>query len=133
MPDISSLVEKSDYNREIADIEIKINKLQTYDLSYFRGKQYFDEGSGKQNYLMFLPMRKYFEVNSVAGVTDYVLSWQSKGISNETINPFTISNNSLNPRLSYYGTKVRVHFTKSYLKQSNHIFTHKNCKYLHCL
>ena len=27
--------------------------------------------------------------------------------------------------LSYYGTKVSVHFTKSCLKQSNHIFTHK--------
>ena len=79
-------------------------------------------------------MRKYFKLNSVAGVTDYVLSWQSKGISNESIKPSTTSNNSLNPRLSYYGTKVRVHFTKSCLKQSNHIFTHKkNCKYLHCL
>ena len=47
MPDISSLVKKSDYNREITDIEIKINNLQTYSLRYFRGKQYFDEGSGK--------------------------------------------------------------------------------------
>ena len=41
---------------EITDIKLKINKLQAYDLSYFRGKQYFDEGSGKQNYLVFLPM-----------------------------------------------------------------------------
>ena len=72
IPDISSLVEKSDYNREIKDIGIKINNLQTYSLSYFRGKQYFDEGSGKQNYLVFLPMRKYFKLNSVAGVTDCV-------------------------------------------------------------
>ena len=24
-------------------------------MSYFNGKQYFDEGSGKQNYLVFLP------------------------------------------------------------------------------
>ena len=80
IPGISSLVEKSDYNREITGIEIKINSLQTYDLSYFRSKQYFDEGSGKQNYLVFPPMRKYFKLNSVTGVTDYVLSWQSKGI-----------------------------------------------------
>ena len=79
----------------------------------------------KQNYLVFLPMRKYFKLNSVVGVTDYVLSWQSKGLSNESIKPPTTSNNSLNPRLSYYGTKVRVQFTKSCLKQSNHIFTHK--------
>ena len=53
-------------------------------------------------------MRKYFELNSVVGVTDYVLSWQSKGLSNESIKPPTASNNSLNPRLSYYSTKVRV-------------------------
>ena len=56
IPDISSLVKKSDYNREITDIGIKINNLQTYSLSYFRGKQYFDEGSGKQNDLVFRPM-----------------------------------------------------------------------------
>ena len=109
---------------EITDTRFKINKLQTYDLSYSRGKQYFDEGSGKQNYLVFLPMRKYPKLNSVSSVTDYVLSWQSKGISNEGIKPFTKYNNSLNPRLSYYGTKVRVKFTKSRLKQSSHIFIH---------
>ena len=70
-------------------------------------------------------MRKYFKLNSVVGVIDRVLSWQSKGISNESIKPPTTSNNSLNPRLSYYGTKVRVQFTKSCLKQSNFTFTHK--------
>ena len=50
-------------------------------------------------------MKKYFKLNLVVGVTDYVLSWQSKELSNESIKPFTTSNNSLNPRLSYYGTK----------------------------
>ena len=43
MPDISSFVKKIDYNMEITDIKLKINKVQAYDLSYFRGKQYFDE------------------------------------------------------------------------------------------
>ena len=121
IPDINSLVKKSNYNIEITDIKLKINKLQAYDLSYFRGKQYFDE----QNYLVFLPMRKYFKLNSVIGVTDYVLSWQSKGISNESIKPSTTFNYILNPRLNFYGTKVRVQFTKSCLKQSNYIFTHQ--------
>ena len=37
--------------------------LNDNDLSYYRGKQHFDEGSGKQNYLVFLPMGKYFELN----------------------------------------------------------------------
>ena len=94
-------------------------------MSYFKGKQYFDEGSGKQNYLVFLPMRKYFKLNSVVGVTDYVLSWQSKGLSNESIKSPTTSNNSLNPRLSYNDTKKRVQFTIGCLKQQDHIFTDK--------
>ena len=54
-------------------------------MSHYCGKQYFDEGSGKQNYLVFLPMGKYFKLNSVVVVIDRVLSWQSKGISNESI------------------------------------------------
>ena len=113
------------YHTKITEVENNIKKLQTYDLSYFRGKQYFDEGDGKQNYLVFLPMRKYFKLNSVAGAADYVLSWQSKGISNESIKPPTTSDNSLNPKLSYYGTKTRVQFTRSCLKQPNFTFTHK--------
>ena len=62
-------------------------------------------------------MRKYFKLNSVVSFTDYVLSWQSKGLSNESIKPSATSNNSLNPRLSYYGTKVSVQYTESCFKQ----------------
>ena len=51
-------------------------------------------------------MRKYFKLNTIVGVTDRVLSWQSKGLSNESIKPPTASN-------------------KSCLKQSNFTFTHK--------
>ena len=70
-------------------------------------------------------MRKYFKLNSVVGVTDYVLSWQSKRLSNESIKPPTTSNNSLNPRLSYNDTKIKVQFTGSCLKQPKFTFTHK--------
>ena len=70
-------------------------------------------------------MAKYFKLNSVVGVIDRVLSWQSKGLSNKSIKPLTTSDNSLTPELNYYGTKIRVKFTRSCLKQSDHIFTHK--------
>ena len=70
-------------------------------------------------------MGKYFKLNSVVGVIDHVLSWQSKGISNESIKPPTTSNNSLNPRLSYSDTKIKVQFTGSCLKQPKFMFTHK--------
>ena len=79
-------------------------------------------------------MRKYFKLNTIVGVIDRVLSWQSKGLSNESIKPPTTSNYSLNPRLSYYGTKIRVQFTGSCLKQPKFTFTHKkSSKCLHCL
>ena len=70
-------------------------------------------------------MGKYFKLNSVVGVIDRVLSWQSKGLSNESIKPPTASNNSLNPRLSYNDTKIKVQFTGSCLKQPKSTFTHK--------
>ena len=93
-------------------------------MSYYRGKQYFDEGSGKQNYLVFLPIGKYFKLNSAAGVIDRVLSWQSKGLSTESIKPPTTSNNGFAPELNYYGTKTRVKFIRSFLKQSRISYAH---------
>ena len=90
------MLKKSDYNTRITDIENNVKKLQAYDSSYCRGKKYFDEGDGEQNYLVFLPMRKYFKLNSVINVIDRVLSWRSKGISNESIKPRTTSNYGLN-------------------------------------
>ena len=59
----------SSLNRKITANKKK-HFLNDNDLSYYRGKQYFDEGSGKQNYLVFLPINKYFKLNSVAGGTD---------------------------------------------------------------
>ena len=70
-------------------------------------------------------MGKYFKLNSVVGVINCVSSWQNKGISNESIKAPTTSNDSLNPRLSYNDTKIKVQFTGSCLKQPKFTFTHK--------
>ena len=70
-------------------------------------------------------MRKYFKVNSFAGASNRVLSWRSKGMSGEYIKSTTASNYGLNPRLCYYGTKTRIKFIRSCLKQPNVMFTHK--------
>ena len=56
--------------------------------------------------------------------TDYVSSWKSKGLSAESIEPPTTSDNSLTPAVSYYGTKTRVKFLRSYLKQPKISYTH---------
>ena len=58
------------------------------------------------------------------GNISYILSWKSKGLSDETIKPFTTSGNSLAPALSYCGTKKRVKFTGSCLKQDKITYTH---------
>ena len=56
--------------------------------------------------------------------TDCVSSWKSKGLSAESIKPPATSENSLNPALNYYLTKIRVKFTGSYLKQTKVSYTH---------
>ena len=52
----------------------------------------------------------------------------------EGITPPKTSNDSLNPKLSYNDTKIKVKFTGSCLKQLKFTFTHKKSGlYLHCL
>ena len=47
---------------------------------------------------------------------DHILSWKSKGLSDENIKPLSTSNNILNLSLTYVGTKTRVEFKGSCLK-----------------
>ena len=101
-------------------VENELEKLKTFDSSYFIGKSHFEE-DGTQNYLVFQPMYRYFKMITN---TDYISSWKSKGLSAESIKPPTTSDNSLTPALSYYGTKTRVKFTGSCLKQPKISYTH---------
>ena len=107
--------------------ENELKKLKTFDSSYFIGKSHFEE-DGTQNYLVFQPLNKY---SRVIANTDYVSSWKSKGLSDETIKPPTTADNILNPALSFYGTKTSVKFTGSCLQQPN--ISRKSSKHLHCL
>ena len=91
-----------------------MNKLKTFDSSYFISKSHFDE-DGTQNYLVFQPIIRYFKL---IASTFYIWSWRSKGLSDESIRPPTKLDNSTNPKLNYCGDKVRAKFTGSVLKQS---------------
>ena len=42
-------------------VEDELNKLKTFDSSYFIGKSHFEEYD-VQNYLVFQPLNKYFKV-----------------------------------------------------------------------
>ena len=105
------MLKLSSLNRKITANKTK-HFLNDNDLSYYRGKQYFDEGSGKQNYSVFLPLRKYLKVNSVVDAADYVLSWQFKGLSNESVKPPTTTNSSLTPEFNYDGTKTKLNLVE---------------------
>ena len=81
----------------------------------------FDSEGGSQAYLIFQPVYRYFKTVTN---TNYISSWKSKGLSAESIKPPTTSDNSLTPALNYYGTKTRVKFTGSCLKQSKVSYNH---------
>ena len=85
-------------------VENELNKLKTFDSGYFIGKSHFGE-DGTQNYLVFQPIYRYFKVFSITQYLEYVSEWKSKGLSIESIKAISTSDNSLNPTLSYYGTK----------------------------
>ena len=100
-------------------VQNELNKLKTFDSCYYHGKHYFDEDNAL-NYWVFQPINKYFKVNTI-NATNYISSWKSKGLSDESIKPPTTSDNCLTLTLNYYGTKTRVKFAESCFKQSNKI------------
>ena len=104
--------------------ENELNKLKTFDSSYFVGKSHFEE-DGTQNYLVFQPIYRYFKVFCITQYLEYVSEWKSKGLSNESIKAISTSDNSLNPTLSYYDTKIRAKFTGGCLQQPKISDTHK--------
>ena len=81
-------------------VENELNKLKTFDSSYFIGKSHFDE-DGTQNHLAFQSIHKYFDFVNINNEW-YITSWKSKGLSEESIKPPVTSDNSLNPLIDYY-------------------------------
>ena len=79
-------------------VENELKKLNTFDLSYFIGKSHFEE-DGTQNYLVFQSLNKSF---TIITNTKYISSWQSKGLSDETIKPPTTSDYKLNPQIKLF-------------------------------
>ena len=130
----ANLITKTDFdaklsslNRKITQnkskhllVENELNKLKTFDSSYFIGKNFFEE-DGNQNYLVFQQTYKYLKVNDIS---HYVLSWTFKGLSDESIKPPSAPNNFLTPTLNYLGLKSRVKFGGSCLKQDKVTYIH---------
>ena len=82
----------------------------------------FNSQNGAQSYLIFQPLYRY--IKTITN-NNYILSWKSRRLSDESIKSPTRFNNSLNPEISYYDYTIRVTFTGSYLKQPKITYTHK--------
>ena len=94
MQDLSKRITSNKSKHLLVQNELK--KLQTFESSYFKGKNYFEE-DGNQNYLVFQAMKKYF---LKIGDTESVSKWKSKGLSNKSIKA---PNNSPAPTLKCTG------------------------------
>ena len=101
-----------------------MKKLKTFDSSYFISKSHFEE-DGTQNYLVFQARYRCFKM--IAGVKNgsYIYYWKSKGLSDERINSIKTANHNITPNLDYYGTKTRVEFNRTCLKQYKVTFNHR--------
>ena len=88
-------------------VENELKKLETFNSIHFRGKSHFED-DGTQNWLIFQPMQRYFK--TVSANYNNILSWKSKGLSDESIKAPTTSNKMLNPSVDCVGTKARVKF-----------------------
>ena len=132
IPDITSLITKTYFDGELKKVSDKVTsnkskhflaenelkKLQKFDSSYFRGKDFLEE-----NYLVFKPMNKYFKKISN---TKSISSWESKGLSDDVIKSPTTNNNSLAPTLENIDKNMFVKFNGSCLiKQNKFTFNKK--------
>ena len=109
----ADLVTKTDFNNKYSSLNriIVSNKTRNvlnekeskaFDIGYFIGKNYFDE-DGPQNYLVFHSILKYFTLRST-----WITKWTSKGLSNESFQAVSTSNNTLTPSINYYEEKVKL-------------------------
>ena len=97
-------------------VENELKDLKTFDSDYFRGKNYFEDGT--QNYLVFQLMYKYFKRIAGVGAGDYISSWKSEGMSDKNITVPSTPYSFLNPSLEYLVTKPRVGFSGSFFKEN---------------
>ena len=69
-----------------------------------------------------------------ARLTDTIVEWKSKGLSNEKIKPPITANYNLFPKHIWMNnSKMRVRFKGSCLKQDKVPFTPSKCKFVYCL
>ena len=106
---VSDRVTSNKINNLLLENEIK--NLSNFDAAYFRGKNYFDD-DGTQNYSIFQPVYKYFEISS-----GKITSWESRGLSNEKNSFSHRLINTQPPIPAYDNARIKVKSNGDFLKQ----------------
>ena len=63
-------------------VENELKKFKKFDLSYFKGKSFFEGNDGAQNTLVFQTIQKQFNLSN----ENQINKWKSKGLSNQYFN-----------------------------------------------
>ena len=142
MPDITTLIKKSNCDIKIAEIESKYvsnnglnSKLAEANIIT---KRNFDAKIIELEIILkklqtfdssYFRGKSHFEKDGAQNYLifqpiiryfrvnkKYILPWKSKGLSDKTITPCTTSDNSLTPLIDHYGSKVRVKFNNRLFK-----------------
>ena len=127
----ANLITKTDFDAKLSSLNRKITANKTRHflndnyLSYYRGKNYFDE-DGALNHYVFQPLLKYLEVAHVSNIT-YILPWKSRGLHDTKIKAIVTNNYLLNPRINIYDMgKIRIKFNGSFLNRFPPTMPHRN-------
>ena len=114
--DTSGLVKRTDYDAKITDIEGKIPIITglSSTASIHADKNKISNFSN----LVFPPVYRCLKKN---GNNNNVSAWISKGLSDESIKPPTVYNNSLALVINYIDSKISLKFDGSCLKQYRHV------------
>ena len=69
---------------------------------------------------VFQSMLEYFTLTS-----NWIAKWKSKGLSNESLEVISTSDNTLTASANYYGDRARLKFTGSFLQQKVVPYSHE--------
>ena len=106
----ANIVTKTDLDAKLSSLNGKITSNKTRhllsenELSYFRGKNYFDE-DGTLNYYIFQPVAKYL-ITAYTNNINYILSWQSRGLNYIEIEYIKKNNYFSNSRMDHYDMSI---------------------------
>ena len=108
-------------------VENELKKVKTFDSSYFIDKSHFEE-VGTQHYLVFQPMYKYFKRLSGVGSGSYIFTFIFANLKHPLVKILqllvqVISNSIQN--YVFFGTKTRIKFNGSCLKQGKITYNHE--------